>query len=186
MNKNAVYIAIGSLIASISAPSHAQAEKSEEQIAIEKLGFLTGNWEGEGKSYAADGSVSPYFDTEDVWFDVQNSLLIIQAAGYRNDEQTYGLHTIVYYDKEAGHYWYNPYSATGAGSFSCELENKEFKCLTAAKTYRLTFRRTENGAWNEFGERLVDGEWKKNFETILTPAKDLKNRSRSTKPTAQQ
>ncbi len=151
--------------------TQAEEKESVQQAKIRALSFLVGNWAGEGKSYDDSGKTSSYFDTEHVWFDVEDSLLIIQANGYRNEKLFYGIHTVIYYDESAEHYWYNPYTAGGARAFSCNLIDKEFLCYTEDKTFRLTFRRTDSGQWNEFGERLVDGLWKKTFETILNKTK---------------
>ncbi|MBO1255478.1 hypothetical protein J3L16_07245 [Alteromonas sp. 5E99-2] len=138
-----------------------------QQSAMKKLSFLVGSWAGDGQSFDDKGGASSYYDTEDVWFDVQESVLIIQAKGFRNNEQFYGIHTVIYYDEENKHYWYNPYTAKGARPFSCTLSEQVFACLTESETFRLTFQRTKNGLWNEFGERLVDGTWHKTFETRL-------------------
>jgi len=148
----------------------AQDEKPEERIAIEKLDFLVGNWAGSGWSYDENGEASEYFDTEDVWYDAQKTLLIIQARGFRENSQFYGLHTVIYYDAEAGHYWYNPYTARGARRFKCSLNDQVFTCLNEAEDYRLTFERLEGGEWSEVGKRLVGGKWVDNFRTVLTPA----------------
>ncbi len=160
------------MLSFLALPSLANAiEETVQQAKIRELGFLVGSWSGEGKSFDETGDHSSYFDTEDVWFDVQESVLVIQAKGYRNNEQFYGIHTVIYYDEEAQHYWYNPYTAKGARAFSCDLDSKVFVCFTPDKTFKLTFRRTESGQWNEFGERLIDREWKKTFETLLDKAK---------------
>lgn len=149
----------------------AMAEKSEQQIAIEKLAFLTGDWAGPGVSYRPDGSTTAYHDTEAVWFDVQNSVLIIQANGYDGDTPTYSLHTIIDYRADEGHYRYTTYGLGGGRSeLTCDLIDAVFTCQNDAGTYRLFFQRTADGKWNEYGERLTDGVWRKNFETLLEPA----------------
>ena len=155
----------------ISYQSLAADTESVQQKAMKKLSFLVGSWAGEGKSFDDEGNVSTYYDTEDVWYDVQESVLVIQARGFRDDEQFYGIHTIIYFDEKAGHYWYNPYTANGSRPFSCDLKEKAFLCFTGDKTFRLTFQRTESGQWNEFGERLKDGTWHKTFETLLDASK---------------
>lgn len=161
----------GVLLGVVSPSLYAQEATTPEQTAIEKLGFLVGEWEGPGISYGRDGTENHYHDKESVWFDVQNSLLIIQARGFRDGKQTYGIHTVINYDVEAGHYWYNPYTAKGVSRpFKCMLEAQEFKCLVEDGLYRLTFRRTADGSWNEFGERKTEAGWQKNFETILKTA----------------
>ena len=169
-------LALITACAPTDAPQTSAADtKTLPDTPIAKLDFLTGNWAGPGVSYASDGSQSTYHDTEYVRFDLDASLLLINARGKKpNGDTIYQLHTVINYDEAAGHYWYTPYSDKGrkASSFSCELVDKQFICLTEDKSFRLTFQRLEDGTWNEFGERLKDGKWNKTFETILSPAND--------------
>lgn len=154
--------------------STVQTHKHQDN-PVAKLDFLVGNWAGPGVSFASDGSESHYHDTEYVRFDLDHSLLLINARGETQAGViSYQLHTVINYDKAAGHYWYTPYSDKDrkASSFSCDLIKQQFLCLSQDKSYRLTFQRLEDGKWNEFGERLSDGKWRKTFETILSPADD--------------
>lgn len=155
----------------------ANGQESEEKNAISALGFLVGNWEGPGISYAADGSQTGYHDTEFVRFDLDQKLLLINAAGKRDDGTiSYQLHTVIYYDAAAGHYVYTPYAGRTPRSFHCQLdETPKLLCLNADQNYRLTFQRLSNGAWNEFGERLEGDLWSKSFETILHPVEEQAN-----------
>lgn len=158
------------------APTASTVQTNKHQNnPIAKLDFLVGNWAGPGISFASDGTESHYHDTEYVRFDLDQSLLLINARGETQaGVPSYQLHTVINYDKDAGHYWYTPYSDKGrkASSFSCNLVEQKFLCLSGDKSYRLTFQRLEDGKWNEFGERLNDGKWRKTFETILSPADD--------------
>ena len=142
---------------------------SPEQEAISKLNFLVGDWAGPGVSYASDGTKADYYDTEYVRFDLGQKVLLINARGEKDGVVTYQLHTIIYYDKDAGHYWYTPYSGGQPRRFLCHLMDKQFLCKNEAADFRLTFKRKADGSWNEFGERLDNGLWKKTFETILLP-----------------
>lgn len=143
---------------------------TEEQIAMQKLSFLMGNWSGKGTSYDQLGKASDYFDTENIWYDVKESILVIQANGYKDERHTYSLHTIVHYDEAAKHYWYQPFTAKGARKYRCDLNNKKLLCHNENDTFRLTFQRLENGQWNEFGERKDQNDkWFKSFETKLDP-----------------
>jgi len=147
---------------------------SLEQRSISALGFLIGNWGGPGISYRDDGTQFDYYDTEFVRYDLDKSILLINARGERPDGSTsYRLHTIIYYDAKREHYIYTPYSGkTAPRSFECALEaGPKLLCYTKERNYRLTFQRLSDGRWNEFGERLDNEEWKKNFETILRPIK---------------
>lgn len=143
---------------------------TDEQLAIKKLDFLIGNWAGEGQSFNEEGLASDYFDTEDVSYDVNQSIVVIRANGYKNEENTYSLHTIIHYDSTLKHYWYRPFTAKGARQYRCDLIEQQLLCLNPSNNFRLTFQRLGNGQWNEFGERLTpDGRWIKTFETKLNP-----------------
>lgn len=147
------------------------AAMTDTQNAISKLGFLVGNWAGPGTSYLADGTQTQYHDTEFVRFDLDKNLLLINARGEAPDgTTTYSLHTVIHYDAQSQKYVYTPYSGKSQPrSFDCALnEMVQFICLIPDQSYRLTFQRLADGRWNEFGERLKDGEWVKNFETILS------------------
>ena len=90
--------------------STVQTHKHQDS-PIAQLDFLVGNWAGPGVSFASDGSESHYHDTEYVRFDLDHSLLLINARGETQAGVTsYQLHTVINYDKDAGHYWYTPYS----------------------------------------------------------------------------
>lgn len=161
-------ILLASLFAGVFSVAWAEEEKSQQQIEIEKLSFLVGHWAGRGQTFAKDGTKSTYHDDEQVWFDVQNSLLIIQANGSKNGNHYYGIHTVIYYDVEAEHYWYNPFTARGSRPYRCNLEQQLFRCYSLDQKNRLSFLRLPGGEWNEYGETLEDGIWRKTFETILT------------------
>lgn len=148
-----------------------EPEKSEQQIEMKKLSFLVGEWAGPGQSFATDGSVSAYYDTEKVYFDVQGSLLVIHANGTKDGQHYYAIHTVIYYDVDAKHYWYNPYTAKGSRPFRCDLKEQLFQCYSADRLTRFNFQRLPGGEWNEFGETLENGRWRKTFETVLTEEK---------------
>jgi len=154
-------------------PVSSCAQSSPEldaKSAIEQLDFLVGHWAGDGVSYDKDGVKTQYYDTEHVRFDLDRNLLLINAQGQRYGDTTYQLHTVIYYDEAAGNYVYTPYSGMRTPRpFRCDLVAEQFICLTEAKTFRLIFQRLPDGHWNEFGERLEDGVWRKTFETKLRP-----------------
>jgi len=148
----------------------ASDESKPELNPITQLEFLVGNWEGPGITYNENGDKQEYFDREYARFDLNRKLLLINATGIKDGEPYYQLHTIIYYDKEAEHFVYTPYSGSKPRSFKCELIKQEFKCLNQQGDYRLTFRRLKDGRWNEFGERKTKNSWMKRFETILSDA----------------
>lgn len=136
-----------------------------------KLSFMIGDWKGEGSSYPKAGN-EPYQVLSKVRYDLDGELLVLRHRSTRNDSTLLALHTIMYYNKEDGYYYYNAYRRSGARPFQCQLKDDQFICEINGN-YRLTFQRTENGEFNEFGERLVEGEWVKNFEDILQPTSEV-------------
>lgn len=172
-------ISLLSLALSLGACAQSAARVDEAKTAIAKLGFLVGEWEGPGISFADDGAQTAYYDSEYVRFDLDGSLLLINAKGTRSDGTvSYQLHTVIYYDIESGQYIYTPHAGRTPRSFNCQLDGAtKLLCLNASADYRLTFQRLADGRWNEFGERLEKnagggaGVWSKSFETILTAAK---------------
>jgi len=155
--------------------SAVQKENFENKSSkLSELDFLVGHWSGPGISYGQDGQKTHYYDTELVRFDLSKKLLLINARGEQpNGETSYALHTVIYYDDVAGHYWYTPYNGQGRGiparSFSCNLVQAQFVCYNDGRDFRLIFQRLEDGRWNEYGERLSGENWSKSFETILSP-----------------
>ena len=145
--------------------------QTEEQKAMAKLSFMIGDWKGEGTSYPKAEN-RPYQVLSKVRYDLDGELLVLRHRSTRNDSTLLALHTIMYYDKTDGFYYYNAYRRSGARPFQCQLKDDQFICEINGN-YRLTFQRTENGEFNEFGQRLVDGQWVKNFEDILQPTSEV-------------
>ena len=175
MKARTLGIATCAAITGLASQAHTQESQADPaRDAISALEFLVGNWAGPGTSYAVDGTQTKYHDTEYVRFDLDQKLLLINATGQRADGSTsYALHTIIYYDVDAGRYIYTPYAGRPPRSFECQLdESPKLVCLNAAKNYRLTFQRLPDGRWNEFGEQLKEGAWSKSFETLLSAVED--------------
>lgn len=152
-------------------PIMSLSAQTEEQKAMAKLSFLIGDWKGEGTSYPKEEN-EPYQVLSKVRYDLDGELLVLRHRSTRNDSTILALHTIMYYNKEDGYYYYNAYRRSGARPFQCQLKDKQFICEINGN-YRLTFQKTENGEFNEFGQRLVDGKWTKNFEDILQPTSEV-------------
>jgi len=139
--------------------------QSEEQKAMKKLSFLIGDWKGSGTSYPTKEN-KPYDVISNVSYDLDGELLVLRHRSTRGDKTVLALHTLIYFNKEDGFYYYNAYRRSGARPFKCKLNDGIFICEINGN-YRLTFRKTKEGNFNEFGQRLIDGKWVKNFEDIL-------------------
>lgn len=135
-------------------------EAQTEKMA--QLAFMVGDWEGISKSYSEEGTKQVNAH-ELVQYKVDKNLITIDL-----DSESLKLHTVIYYDVEEQTYFYCPFYKKGAGKYKGEMENGAFR-VWFSKERRLLFTKTEEGAFHEFGERLVDGKWVKYFEDILPP-----------------
>ena len=145
--------------------------QSEEQKAMAKLSFMIGDWKGSGSGLPKTNNM-PYDVLTKVRYDLDGSLLVLKHRSTRKAVPVLSLHTLIYYNKKDQHYYYNAYRETGSRPFKCSIENQQLHCEINGN-YRLTFQRTSDGAFNEFGERLVNGKWVKNFEDLLFPTSEI-------------
>ena len=146
--------------------------QTEEQKAMAKLSFMIGDWKGTGSSQPANENKS-YNVLTKVRYDLDGELLVLQHRSERDGKEVLSLHTIIYYHKEEKQYYYYAFRRTGVRPFTGQVIDGKLIC-TIGDNYRLTFQRTEEGYFNEFGERLIDGKWVKNFEDLLQPTSEIK------------
>ncbi|MFY0602858.1 MAG: hypothetical protein JXQ93_02840 [Flavobacteriaceae bacterium] len=146
--------------------------QSAEQKAMKKLSFMIGNWKGSGTSYPKEKN-KPYDVISSVKYDLDGELLVLRHRSKRGAKTVLALHTLIYFNKEDGFYYYNAYRSSGTRPFKCKINNRKFICEINGN-YRLTFQLTSKGEFNEFGQRLKDGKWIKNFEDILQPSSENK------------
>ena len=151
--------------------SHTSHAQTEEQKAMAKLSFMIGDWKGTGSSQPASEN-EPYEVLSKVRYDLDGELLVLQHRSERDGKEVLSLHTIIYYNKEEQQYYYYAFRRTGVRPFTGQIVDGKLIC-SIGNDYRLTFQRTEAGAFNEFGEKLVDGKWVKNFEDLLFPSTEI-------------
>lgn len=146
--------------------------QTEEKKAMAKLSFMIGDWKGSGTSYPKKDH-KPYKAISQVRYDLDGELIVLKHRSIRDKKTVLALHTLIYYNKKDGFYYYNAYRRSGARPFKCTFNERKLVCEIDGN-YRLTFQRTKNGEFNEYGQRLVNGKWVKNFEDILQPSKEHK------------
>jgi len=145
--------------------------QSIEHKEMAKLSFMIGDWKGTGVSFPQNKAGNNTVFSK-VRYDLDGELLVLKLRSYRNDTLTLSLHTIIYYNKEDKHYHYRAYTKRGARPFKGKIVDGKFICYLR-DDYRLTFQRTKKGEFNEYGEKLVDGKWVKNFEDLLLPTSEI-------------
>ena len=145
--------------------------QTEEQTAMAKLSFMIGDWKGTGTSYPKDQN-KPYDVLSKVRYDLDGELLVLKHRSVRNGKPVLSLHTIIYYNVEEKQYYYYAFRQKGVRPFTAKIVDGKLIC-TIGDDYRLTFQRTPEGLFNEYGEKLVNGVWTKNFEDLLSPTSEI-------------
>lgn len=132
------------------------------QQKMEALGILVGEWIGTAKVYE-DGVLiheEPAF--EKISYDLDSSILVIEL-----NRANLLLHTIVCYDAEDEIYYYHRFSKNGAKKYPAVFIDGQLVVERDEMT-KFYFGRTPNGGFQEYGERLIDGEWVRFFDETYT------------------
>ncbi|WP_394748445.1 hypothetical protein [Spongiimicrobium salis] len=136
--------------------------QENEKEALAKLSFMMGNWKGTSTVYSKDTTKSVEV-TEKVQYILEGNLMVLDVKS-----PLIQLHTVISYNMEEGVYYYSPFSNRGGASYKGRYEEGKFK-VTFSEKRRLTFERTPEGAFHEYGEKLTNGVWEKYFEDVLYP-----------------
>lgn len=139
--------------------------QNQKQEKMEQLSYLVGEWVGISKIYE-NGVVSKQGAAfEKISYDMDKSILVIEL-----NTEFLQLHTIVYYDDTDQKYYYSRFSKSGAAVYSAEFKDGQFIVWRDEKT-RFFFTSTPDGGFQEFGEKLINGEWIRTFEDTFVNTK---------------
>ena len=146
-------------------------EKGAHQNAMQKLGFLVGEWEGGGSMAMGPGPRSTFVQTERIQFKHDGTLLLIEGNGKTSAGMTvHDALAVVSFDPATGAYKFRSFVAVGRfGEFKASVNGNSFVWTINAgsQTMRYTII-VENGVWKEVGERSTDGAtWTPFFEMTL-------------------
>jgi len=137
-----------------------QYSSAQEKEALAKLSFMTGDWKGVSTSFNGDTKKEVEV-TEKAYYIMDGDLLILDVKSPNIE-----LHTVISYSVKEKTYYYHPFSKKGRSSAKGIYKNNMF-IVNFSSTKRLIFKRNKSGAFQEYGENLVNGKWEKYFEDIL-------------------
>lgn len=129
-----------------------------KQEKMEQLSFLVGEWIGTSKVYDKGVVTKQCAAYEKISYDLDKNILVIEL-----NTEFLQLHTIVYYDEADQKYYYHPFSKTGGGRYPAEFKEGRLVVQRDDKT-RYVFGSTPGGGFQEYGEKMINGEWVKTFE----------------------
>ncbi len=132
--------------------------QSVSQEKMSQLDFLIGEWIGTSKVYDDGKVVKQGAAYESISYDLGKSIVVIEL-----NTEFLQLHTIINYDENDQTFYYHPFSKRGSGKYPAELKDGQLVVTRDEKT-RFIFRMTSEGGFQEYGEKLVNGEWVRTFE----------------------
>ena len=132
--------------------------QSVAQEKMSQLDFLIGEWIGTSKVFDDGKVVKQGAAYESISYDLGKSIVVIEL-----NTEFLQLHTIINYDEEDQTYYYHPFSKRGSGKYPAAYQDGQLVVTRDEKT-RFIFRMTSEGGFQEYGEKLVNGEWIKTFE----------------------
>ena len=135
--------------------------QTQEQEKMQKLSFMVGDWVGTSAKLKNDSITNSVPAYEKIRYKVDEHIMTIDLYS-----ATLQLHTVIYYDKEEGNYFYQPFYKTGTARYPAEL--KEGRLIVKPNDdKRFIFSLTPEGKLMEYGEERIDNEWNRYFKDVL-------------------
>lgn len=125
---------------------------------MEQLNYLVGEWVGTSKIYEKGVVTKQCSAYEKISYDLDKSILVIEL-----NTEFLQLRTIINYNEEDEKYYYHRFSKDGAAVYPAEFKDGQLIVWRDDKT-RFFFIGTPEGGFQEYGEKLIDGDWSKIFE----------------------
>lgn len=139
----------------------------ESKMAVSKLSFIAGKWEGHGWMYGQDGQRHEFDQSEKVQFKLDSTILLIQGRGNSDGKIIHDALAIISFNKEDGNYSFQSYLANGRrGSFRAELKDEKLYWYPAENIRYIIYINKEE-QWFEIGEMNRNGNWFQFFEMTL-------------------
>ena len=132
--------------------------QNQKEEKMERLNFMIGEWIGTSKVYENGEVIKQGSAFQKISYDLDNSILVIEL-----NTKFLQLHTIIYYDDNDQKYYYYPFSKRGVARYPAEYKDGQFIVQSNEKN-RFIFSRTPDGGFQEYGQKLINGEWIKYFE----------------------
>jgi hypothetical protein len=157
------------------APAATAAEmpdRNAHQQAMQKLGFLVGEWEGSGSIAMGPGPRQTFVQHERIQFKHDGTLLLIEGNGKSPAGATvHDALAVVQFDPRSAGYKFRSFVAVGRyGEAEASVNGNTFVWTMKAgpqQTMRYTIT-IDGGVWREIGERSADGAaWTPFFEMTL-------------------
>lgn len=132
-----------------------------QQEKMQKLSFMVGDWVGTSATLENDSITKQVPAYEKIRYKVDEHIMTIDLYS-----ETLQLHTVIYYDKQEGTYFYQPFYRSGSAKYSAEFKDGHF-IVKPNDDKRFIFSLTPEGKLMEYGEERINEEWNRYFEDVL-------------------
>ncbi len=136
--------------------------QSLKQEKMQQLDYLVGEWIGTSSLFENGVRVDEIPAFESICYDLNGSILVIRLNSVRLN-----LHTVIYYDEEAGVFQYNAFSENGGRTHPARFMDGRL-IVEPNETKRFVFEPHGENGFREYGEELINGKWVKYFEDIFS------------------
>jgi len=135
--------------------------QSVKQEKMKQLNYLVGEWIGTSSQYENGKLTKEVPAFEKISYDLDSNILVVEL-----NTELLQLHTIIYYDDKEDTYYYHPFSKWGMKIRPATFDDGKL-VVHASETVRYTFAPTDEGGFQEYGEKLIDGEWQLYFNDVF-------------------
>lgn len=140
-----------------------------ELVAMKKLSFLAGKWEGDGWMRMGPGEPSQFTGSENVQVKLQGKALLVEGK-FKDKTSQKVIHetlAIISFDEKSGKYRFSAYLFNRPpGEYVLEAKERGF-CWgiqpPSGPKIDYTMTLTETGEWHEVGEYEMTGQGKVKF-----------------------
>lgn len=155
------------LTLTIKTYSQAPTTDKTAKAEISKLGFIVGQWEGDGWMMGRDGNKGSFTQTENIQFKLDSTAILIEGLGKNNGQIIHNAMAIITYNKQEKNYTFNSFLSSGhGGSFKAELIEGKLHWYPN-ENMRYIISLNEKSQWYETGEMKRQDSWYQFFEMTL-------------------
>lgn len=134
---------------------------------VQKLGFITGQWQGKGWILDPAGGKSYFEQTETVQFKIDSTALLIEGQGKTGAKITHNALAVITADQKSEDYSFRSFLSSGkGGTFRAELQGEKLYWYPN-ENMRYIIYLNDKGQWYETGEIKREGSWIQFFEMTL-------------------
>lgn len=132
---------------------------TEARAEITRLGFIVGEWKGDGWIMGRDGEQHNFTQYEKVQFKLDSTVILVEGVGKTQENIIHNALGVISYNPEDQNYTFRSYLSSGlSNTFAGEYKEDAFYWYPG-ENMRYVVRINEEGQWVEKGEMNRGENW---------------------------